>query len=63
MTTDSIQVDSELLLNIYVEVQRPKFLNQAEIAELADIPENDILYFSHSNEAMAHLPYMVCLAR
>ena len=32
-----------------------------EIAEVAGIDERDILYISPSNEALAHLPYMVAL--
>ena len=32
-----------------------------EIAEVAGIDERDILYISPSNEALAHLPYMIAL--
>ncbi len=34
-----------------------------EIAEVAGIDEKDILYISPSNEALAHLPYMIALDR
>ena len=34
-----------------------------EIAEVAGIDEKDILYLSPSNEALAHLPYMIALDR
>lgn len=33
------------------------------VVELAGIEEEDLLYFSHSNTALAHLPYMVALDR
>ena len=33
------------------------------IMEIADLESEDILYFSHSNEALSHLPYMVVLDR
>jgi len=33
------------------------------MAEVAGIEEKDILYFSPSNEALAHLPYMIALDR
>lgn len=31
------------------------------IAEVAGVDERDVLYFSPSNEALAHLPYMIAL--
>ena len=34
-----------------------------EIAEVAGISEKDVLYISPSNEALAHLPYMIALDR
>lgn len=33
------------------------------VVEIADIEVDDLLYFSHSNVALSHLPYMVALDR
>jgi hypothetical protein len=40
---------------------RPSLLRYREIAEVAGIDERDVLYISPSNEALAHLPYMIAL--
>jgi len=33
------------------------------IVEIAGIETEDLLYFSHSNKALSHLPYMIALDR
>ena len=33
------------------------------IVEIADIKNDDLLYFSHSDIALSHLPYMIALDR
>lgn len=33
------------------------------VVDIADIETEDLLYFSHSDVALSHLPYMVALDR
>ena len=33
------------------------------VVEIAGIEKEDLLYFSHSNQALSHLPYMIALDR
>ena len=33
------------------------------VVEIADIKNEDLLYFSHSDIALSHLPYMIALDR
>ena len=33
------------------------------VVEIADISTDDLLYFSHSDIALSHLPYMIALDR
>ena len=33
------------------------------VVEIADVKTEDLLYFSHSDIALSHLPYMIALDR
>ena len=33
------------------------------VVEIAQIETEDLLYFSHSDEVLSHLPYMIALCR
>ena len=35
----------------------------AEIMQLTGLPEEDVLFWSHDNTALTHIPYMICLDR
>ena len=34
-----------------------------EIMQLTGLPEEDVLFWSHDNTALTHIPYMICLDR
>eukprot|EP00891_Asterochloris_glomerata_P004182 jgi/Astpho2/4182/Aster-x1205 len=35
----------------------------SEIMQLTGLPEEDVLFWSHDNTALTHIPYMICLDR